>query len=76
MRVVSRAVAAAVAADAKALLDPDLAPDNSKMEKKDVPMPPLKFPEPVMLSEEESKLVPHLVADVPTTTMERERLYA
>ena len=74
--VAADAVAAAVAADAKAQLDPDLAPDNSKMEKKEVPMPPLKFPEPVMLSEEESKLVPHLVADVPTTTMERERLYA
>ena len=48
------------------MLDPDLAPDNSKMEKKEVPMPSLKFPEPVMLSEEEQKLVPHLVADVPT----------
>ena len=43
------AVAAAVAADAKALLDPDLAPDISNMEKKDAPMPTLKFPEPVML---------------------------
>ena len=69
------AAAAAAAADAKVQLDPDLVVGDLIKEEQ-VPDPVLKYPDQEMLTKEESQLVPNLVADVASTTMERERLYA